>query len=151
MMRWYDVPSHIKRIGYDPDLKELRAEFPGGAIYSYADVPNQVVSCVLFPMGETKIGSAFDAHIKKGGFVSRKIEPELAQPAPGDRIFGKGTTYEYCDICKGEQRFNDGICVLCQTEKPQEVEVSGSGKDAPSSGPSDHLLPRGEEREVSPR
>ena len=65
------VSSNITAFGYSVESKELVVQFENGGRYSYAEVPPEIVTCVMFAESQ---GKAFDALIKKGGYKFEKLD-----------------------------------------------------------------------------
>lgn len=61
--------SHIASVGYSPERRVLAVEFKSGAIFHYADVPQEFATD--FYLSESK-GKFFNKHIR-GGLVGQKM------------------------------------------------------------------------------
>lgn len=62
--------SRIIAIGYDQGTKEMRAQFPNGAVYSYSNVPESVYGAVRYA---PSVGSSFHELIVGGGYAYERI------------------------------------------------------------------------------
>jgi KTSC domain len=62
--------SNLASVGYDPNTQILEVEFLHGGIYQYSGVPSSVYSGLL---AASSHGSYFDQHVKKAGYVYRKV------------------------------------------------------------------------------
>ena len=63
--------SNIAKIGYDVGAHELHVEFQGGSRYAYAGVAPSDYAALA---GAESIGKHFHAHVRNGGYQSRKVE-----------------------------------------------------------------------------
>ena len=70
MSRTPITSSNLKSVGYDATSRTLEIEFHSSGIYQYSSVPPSVHSGL---MGASSHGKYFDAHIKKGGYMCRKV------------------------------------------------------------------------------
>ena len=70
--------SNLKEIGYDPDNKELRVSFHGGAVHDHAGVPVEQYAGL---MSAASHGKYYNEHIK-GHYPSMKAggQPVLNKP-----------------------------------------------------------------------
>lgn len=62
--------SNLASVGYDPGSMTLEIEFLNGGVYQYFNVPAHVHRGL---MAAGSHGSFFDAHIKKAGYLYRKV------------------------------------------------------------------------------
>lgn len=62
--------SNLASVGYDHTTRTLEVAFVHGSVYQYSDVPEHVYHGL---MAASSHGSYFDAHVKKAGYVYRKV------------------------------------------------------------------------------
>ncbi len=72
--------SHLARVGYDPERREMRVEYSNGGAYEHVDVPPEEFAGL---MAAKSHGKHYNARIK-GIYTGRKMGGMLPQQdAPG--------------------------------------------------------------------
>lgn len=84
-MQWTKVvSSNLEAVGYNPETKEAQVEFKNQSIYSYADVPAEMIQAFLESPKDPQYGSVgkfFAQKFKTAGYKDTKIK-EAAPKAP---------------------------------------------------------------------
>lgn len=62
--------SNLASVGYDPEQRILEVGFRNGSVYQYLRVPNHVYEGL---MRASSHGRYFDAFVKKGGYLYRRV------------------------------------------------------------------------------
>lgn len=62
--------SNVAEVGYDPESETLEVAFNGGSVYQYFNVPSTIHAGL---MAASSVGRYLNVHIKKAGYVQRKI------------------------------------------------------------------------------